>query len=144
MADKATRHTPQRQCILDILRLQHEALSAEEILHEARKSFPRMALTTVYRNLESLSTSGAVHGDMFSDGVMRYHIAQPSHAHALVCLGCSKSIPLPECPLHALEQELMRDTGFTIEDHRLEIYGYCAECRRREKPTSESKGDPPC
>ena len=142
MADRSTRHTPQRQCIIDILARHRGALSAEEILRMARESFPRMALTTVYRNLESLAAAGTVHGDRFSDGVMHYHLSQPTHGHALICLGCRKSIPLPACPLHALEQELMRDTGFTIEDHRLEIYGYCAECRhaRADRP----EGEPPC
>ncbi len=131
MAGKSTRRTPQRECIMEVLRQGQAALSAEEIWQAARKQFPNLALTTVYRNLENLTAQGLARRSMFSDGVTRFDLAPRSHGHSLICLGCNRSIPLPDCPLHALEQELMRDTGFTIQDHRLEIYGYCPECRKK-------------
>lgn len=137
MGSKNTRRTPQRERIMAILKENPKALTAEEIWHKAVVCFPHLALTTVYRNLETMAEQGAVRRSMFSDGVTRFDLMPSAHEHILTCLGCSRTIPLPECPLHALEQELMQNTGFTIQEHRLELYGYCPDCKRNSKPEED-------
>lgn len=126
------RETPQSRCIAAILRDAEEALSAEEILLRARETFPRMALTTVYRNLERMCGRREAERTMFRDGTARYAPATPGHRHALVCLGCHRSVDLDECPIQAIEKDVARETGFTIARHQFELYGYCPQCQRKK------------
>ena len=55
------------------------------------------------------------------------------HGHYLVCTQCHSRIRLQECPLTAMEKELERETGFSIDRHQLTLYGKCPACRKREK-----------
>lgn len=130
------RETPQSRCISAVLRDAKEALTAEEILLRAREHFPRMALTTVYRNLERMCGRREAERTMFRDGIARYASASPGHQHALVCLGCRRSVDLDECPIRAIANDVTRETGFTIAGHQFELYGYCPNCQEK-KPGSK-------
>ena len=69
---------------------------------------------------------------MFGDGVARYSPAR-RHGHYLVCTSCAARVKIDGCPLHALEEGLARDTGFSIEGHSLTIYGKCPLCAGKER-----------
>lgn len=126
---KKIRQTKQRELILSILRCHTAALSAETIWEEARSNLPSLALTTVYRNLERLLEQKQITAVMIPEGATRY-VPAGQHLHHLVCMDCDKTIDLPDCPLKAVEAQLEKDTGFTIAQHSLEIYGYCAQCKK--------------
>lgn len=125
-----TRQTVQRRLILDVLSHAEKPLTAEEVFDLAHAQRQTIALTTVYRNLEMLEKNGIVNRNIYRDSVARFEIAA-EHRHYLICKGCQKAVPLPYCPFENLERELSRETGFTIAEHRLEIFGYCSECRKK-------------
>jgi len=51
------------------------------------------------------------------------------HRHYLICLGCKKIMPIDHCPLGDYEKSLAKKTNYLISGHRLDIYGYCPECK---------------
>jgi Fur family ferric uptake transcriptional regulator len=59
-----------------------------------------------------------------------YEMNQMTHRHYLVCLGCKKILAIEHCPLKAYEKALGEKTDYAIAGHKLDIYGYCPECRR--------------
>lgn len=135
------KKTKQRLKILSILQTASAPLCAEEILELAKPEFPQMALTTVYRNLETLAKSGQLHRIMSADGIMRVELITEGsrHRHFLVCTECNKKIPLEDCPLSKLICQVETETGFMITGHNLEFYGYCTECGTKIEGKNQEK-----
>ncbi|MFR3484158.1 MAG: Fur family transcriptional regulator [Clostridia bacterium] len=67
-----------------------------------------------------------------------YEVKRHEHKHHFVCLRCKEVFPLAGCPLERYEQNLGQEEGFVVEGHRLEIYGYCPNCKEK-KEGEESK-----
>ena len=134
--------TKQRLKIIEILMKAPIALSAEEILREAKTDYPNMALTTVYRNLEVLLLNQCLSKTICGNGTARYEYKKNSHVHRhyLICMDCNQKIELTGCPIHALERGIARETGFEVTGHNLEIYGYCKECgQKRHREEKKNK-----
>ena len=129
------KHTRQRMKIAEILYQAEAPLTAEEILASARKDYPAMALTTVYRNLEAMEQKRVVNKMMYNDGIARFEYVNKRHTHRhfLVCMGCNLTIPLDDCPISAIEKTVYEKDGFTVTGHNLEIYGYCKHCLEKQK-----------
>lgn len=125
-----SRQTPQKKKIFEILCAAPVPLTAEQVWDCAREQFPRLALTTVYRNMEALVAAGVVHATVFDDGAKRYALAE-RHQHFLTCVKCKRSVEIPACPFETLKEELARDTGFSISGHRMEFFGMCPACREK-------------
>lgn len=122
------KNTKQREAILRIIRNSDAPLSAEAVYEELKKSFPKTAVSTVYRNLEKFEKNGLLRREVLNDGVLRFSQIE-QHEHYLVCTSCKKRIALHDCPLSEIEEKLSRETGFEIDGHSLSIYGKCPKCR---------------
>lgn len=127
------KNTKQRKAILDILTKKNTPMSAEEIGEAIAPACPKLALSTVYRNLELFAKAGLLERSYFQDGVTRYSLAKGHHGHYLICTDCQEKIRLADCPLHDLEHKLTDETGFTITDHDLTLYGLCPACKQKSK-----------
>jgi Fur family ferric uptake transcriptional regulator len=111
--------TPQRLAVL-------RALTAEQhqSLEEIRARCPEVGLVTIYRTLDLFTGIGVVRRLDLGDGP-RYELAEDHHHH-LICEHCGDVSEFEECPL---DLRLLRDKGFEINAHSLEIYGRCTGCR---------------
>jgi len=87
---KGMRHTRQRQAVWEaVLRLGGHC-TAEEIAAELEKSSPGFPRSTVYRALDALTSSGALHAVRLGEGAVHYEPATGEHQHA-VCQVCNGS-----------------------------------------------------
>ena len=122
--------TEQRKRVYRILREAAEPLSAVQIYHlTARPEGQEYAISTIYRILAVFEEKGIVEKSAWAgDGTAVYALDRGEHTHYAVCLECHKRIPLPDCPFSHIHLE---ETGdFTVTGHRLELYGYCGECKK--------------
>lgn len=126
------KNTKQRCAITQILKQSEEPVSAEDIFKTLKKEYPNLALSTIYRNLERFSDAAIVKRDVWSDGVVRYSMAEEHHGHYLICTQCNAKVKIDDCPLYGIEKGLTRDTGYQIEGHTLTIYGKCPRCIKKE------------
>ena len=122
--------TKQRKAVYDILEQANEPLSAVQIYNRLEKSEQEaFAVSTVYRILTAFEEQHFVtKTNWIGYGTVVYELNRGGHTHYAVCLECHKRIPLEHCPfahLH-LEQEA---EDFTITGHKLELYGYCKDCK---------------
>lgn len=87
------------------------------------------AISTVYRILAAFEEKGLVEKSTWTeDGTAVYGLNRGGHTHYAVCLKCHSRIPLQGCPFsHIHLEEAMGD--FTVTGHKLELYGYCRNCR---------------
>jgi Fur family ferric uptake transcriptional regulator len=113
--------------ILNLLKALNRAISAQDIYVELRNRNQSMGLATVYRSLEALKLEGVVQVRTLASGESLYSCVQQDK-HPLTCLQCGTSIPINECPVHELENQLHSAHKFKIFYHTLEFFGLCNQC----------------
>ncbi len=131
---KATdlKTTKSRLAILKVLESSSMPMTAEDIYSIVVKDVP-LSLSTAYRTLGTLSDKGILLKNLSQDGKTYYQINNQRHKHQLICTLCSETIPIDECPLTNMEENLIRKTGFVITGHSLEFLGICPKCTENMK-----------
>lgn len=127
-----TRRTRNQERILNLLKTLNHEISAQDLYVELRNQEQTMGLATVYRSLEALKLEGSVQVRTLSNGESLYSSIQADRHH-LTCLQCGDSIPIEECPVHELENQLNASYKFKIYYHMLEFYGLCTTCQTTEE-----------
>ena len=122
--------TPQRVAVLRAVANSREHLTPFALYQKVRHEQPRIGLVTVYRTLNILGELGLVCEVRAGENVRSYVVSPLEHHGHLICSECDRVVDFTDCNLDALEQRLARETGFAIEDHRLEFFGYCQDCQK--------------
>ena len=125
---KKTRNTRQRTLILEILRANNVHLTAEEVLHKARRRLPTVSLGTVYRNLGYLRQQGLAREVRNGDGgCARFEASGEAHAH-FHCRCCNKvrNLKLPEELVNMPWTEIGPIASVSAID--LHVIGECSNC----------------
>jgi Fur family ferric uptake transcriptional regulator len=116
------RVSRQRRFILELLWQAREHLSAREIYDRLNQQGKEIGHTSVYQNLEALSSQGIIECVERCEGRLYGNISD-SHSH-VNCLDTNQIIDvhvqLPEDLLKQIEAE----TGVAIADYRIDFYGY--------------------
>src|SRR6267154_950231 len=74
---------------------------------------------------------GLLHRVLGSTAVRPCAGREPRCHHAVVCSGCGAAREFHSRPLERALAEVRRATGFSIQEHLLELRGLCGECRDR-------------
>ena len=116
------RVSRQRRFILELLWHAKEHLSAREIYDRLNQQGKDIGHTSVYQNLEALSTQGIIECIERADGRLYGNISE-SHSH-INCLDTAQildvEVELPESLLREVEAR----TGVKITDYSINFYGY--------------------
>lgn len=127
------RLSRQRCFILELLWQAKEHLSAREIYDRLNQQGKEIGHTSVYQNLEALSSQGIIECIERSDGRLYGNVCD-AHSH-INCLDTNQIIDvfveLPEKLLMQIEQQ----TGVRITEYKIDFYGY----RTDTTNVSESK-----
>lgn len=130
---KGCRLTPQRLAVVKILAASEDHLSADKIFERVKPDFPSTSLATIYKTVTLLKKIGELMEIGFVDDSNRYDGMRPyPHPH-LICMKC-KTMLDPDIPtLSELPKELAQKTGYQIVNHRLDFFGICPQCQRKEQ-----------
>jgi Fe2+/Zn2+ uptake regulation proteins len=135
LKQKGLKNTKRRVAILGILEQKLQPVTAEQIFMELNRLGISTSLSTVYRELDSLASNDlVVKVKINENNKALYEYNRMIHKHYLICLGCKKMIALDLCPLKSFEEKVEEQTHFMITDHKLNLYGYCPECRAKGLP----------
>ena len=129
LQSKGFRLTPHREAVHAYLASVDHHPTAEEVYLAVKGQGSRLSLATVYNALEALVEAGLASKLAFGDGSARYDIRTDQHDH-IHCIGCGMLRDLP--PL--LRREALGEVpeqDFEVIGYRLELLGYCVDCRRR-------------
>jgi Fur family ferric uptake transcriptional regulator len=126
-----------REAVIDVLSQGGDHLSANEIYKQVRAMNPEIGLTTVYRTLEILNNIAIVTKFDFGDKRARYELKESGkgHHHHLVCTGCGRIVDYDDFIneeiklLKETEVKLSKKYNFRINDHLIQFYGLCKECK---------------
>jgi len=133
LRNQGFRATPQRMAMLKVFEGTEGHLTPLELYQRLRLDGTPVSMVTVYRNLAVLVKAGMICEVELGDGARHYTRRSPgNHHHHLVCLQCGAVASFNRCAVRALEKKLMAETGFVVQQHRLELYGLCPGCHSRE------------
>jgi Fur family ferric uptake transcriptional regulator len=124
---KATR---QRELIVRAFFAINAHISAEALYRRVSGRDRRIGLVTVYRTLKLLKEAGLAHERQFGEGRALFeHASSDRHHDHMICTHCGKITEFENCEIEALQEQVARRLGFTLQYHKLELYGFCRECR---------------
>ncbi len=116
------RVSRQRHYVLELLWQEKEHLSAREIYDRLNQQGKDIGHTSVYQNLEALSSKGVIECIERCDGRLYGNISD-IHSH-VNCLDTNKiidvHIELPEDLIRTVEEQ----TGIKITDYSINFYGH--------------------
>jgi Fur family transcriptional regulator, ferric uptake regulator len=137
MAQVEQRYTRARRALVETLAAAGRPLSIAEIL----AATPAITQSSTYRNVTALIDAGAVRRVAGTDDHSRFELAEDlsGHHHHLICQTCGQVLDIAASP--RLERALAEaarvaeeDTGFSVDDHRMDLVGTCSQCRRDGHP----------
>jgi Fur family transcriptional regulator, ferric uptake regulator len=130
MLDKGLKSTRQREVILDEFLRVGSRISTEELYLRLRRKNPQLGYATVHRTLKLFAECGIAEQRHFGDGQARYEASDlDEHHDHLICVTCGRIVEFEDPRIERLQEEVARHHGFSIERHRLELYGCCESCR---------------
>jgi len=125
------RVTAQRTLLLDLIRRSEGHVDADELYRRARRRYPRISLSTVYRNLQLFKKLGLIEEHYFAEEHHHYEVKPATEHQHLLCLNCGKIVEFA-CPL---SQKFKKDIGkqydFDITGVEVRMTGLCSSCRKR-------------
>lgn len=131
--------TEPREIIIDYLTSMHEASTVEEIVDVLQEQGHDIDRSSIYRTINLFSDLGIVDNVLFRDGVKRVELSSEyggSHHHHLICEDCGKVIEFQECGIENLQRIAEIKHGFEVDNHHMEFYGKCDQCRVSEESTA--------
>ena len=119
---KGMRMTEQRRVIARVLQAADDHPDVEELYHRAAKVDPKISISTVYRTVRLFEDAGIIEKHDFGDGRSRYETIPDVHHDHLIDLKTGKVIEFRNEEIEVIQERIARELGYTIVDHRLEIY----------------------
>ncbi len=132
LKEHSFRITPQRLAVLKVLAVSEGHPSVERIYDTVRAEFPTTSIATIYKTVNLLKQLDEVLELGFPDGSNRYDGNKPyPHPH-VICTECKKIIDPDLGSLEDLTREVVKETGFVIQNHRVDFFGRCRDCQARK------------
>ena len=137
--DLGMRMSRQRRFILELLWQVEEHLSAREIYDRLNQAGKAIGHTSVYQNLEALSSQGIIECIERSDGRLYGNISD-SHSH-INCINTGQLLDIyVQLPQELIEQ-VEQQTGVRITDYRIDFYGYRLSTSESSTITASNSDD---
>ncbi len=129
------RRTVQRQVIMQVIGEAEGHLTIEQLAERIQSIMPPVSLSTIYRNVELLSTMGLIRTNHLPSEGTTYELADGKpHVH-LVCQRCHSLTHLDAQQLETLQADLQVVAHFQIVSLALTVTGYCTTCSTNSSET---------
>lgn len=122
------RLTEPRRSLAALIADQDGLFTAAGLVAAARADHLDIGRATVFRTLEVLEGIGAVERLDLPSGEHAYVGCEPAHHHHVVCSRCGRTTEIDDAGLRPIVREVARQTGFRVDEHRLELFGVCPAC----------------
>ncbi|OHB75503.1 MAG: hypothetical protein A2Z25_07235 [Planctomycetes bacterium RBG_16_55_9] len=140
VAGRGLRHTVQRDRVLDVFLSTEKHLTVQELYDLVRKKHKGVGYATVARTVKLMRETGVCRQVDFGDGSQRFeHKHGHEHHDHLICLACGKFEEIYSPKLEAIQEELVRKHGYVQESHKLDIFGLCPQCAKKERRNDHVK-----
>ena len=120
---KGLRITEQRRVIARVLSEVDDHPDVESLHKRVATVDPRISIATVYRTVKLFEEAGILARHEFQGGRSRYETAPEDHHDHLIDVDSGEVIEFHDPELEELQQRIAARLGYTLVDHRLELYG---------------------
>jgi Fur family transcriptional regulator, ferric uptake regulator len=129
--------TKTRKAVLDILMLQQEPSTAQQLYTHMQSSCDQV---TVYRTLRYLEEAGFAESFVLhcsEHGTERYYCVSGTdkHRHWFHCESCHCFIDMGNCQLEKMVRQYEADHSLKILNHTLYFTGLCTDCAKSAEST---------
>ena len=114
--------TGQRRVILEVLSESDDHPSVETVHQRAKAIDTSISIATVYRTLHLLDEMDLVQRHDFNESHSRFEVCREHHHH-MIDLETGDVIEFQNDKLERLKDQVARELGYELIDHRLELYG---------------------
>jgi Fur family ferric uptake transcriptional regulator len=122
------RLTEPRLSLAALIADQDGHFTAAELVAAARARRLGVGRATVFRTLDVLEGIGAVERLDLPSGGHAYVGCEPAHHHHVICSRCGRSSEIDDAGLRTVVRDVARQTGYRVDEHRLELFGLCPDC----------------
>jgi Fur family ferric uptake transcriptional regulator len=128
--EKGLRNTQQREIVLDAFFSADTHITVEDLFNAIKENNPGIGYATVHRNLGLLRDSGLADEIKIGNQKAKYEpkLERGHHDH-LICINCGRFIEVYDTKIEKLQDKLAEANDFSPVRHKLEIYGYCGNCK---------------
>jgi Fur family ferric uptake transcriptional regulator len=131
------RLTESRLSLAALIADQDGHFTAAGLVAAARGRRLGVGRATVFRTLDVLEDIGAVERLDLPSGGHAYVGCEPAHHHHVVCSRCGRSSEIDDAGLRTVVRDVARQTGYRVDEHRLELFGLCPTClAARPRPST--------
>ena len=132
--EKGLRYTVQREEVLREFLKSGGHMTIEDLYLKLRKKNPGIGFSTVYRTIKLLEEAGIATRLSFDERAEPYEsTVSGNHHDHMICIRCKKVIEFFEPRIEKIQDEIARKHSFNTLSHRLEIFGLCDECARKNE-----------
>ena len=121
--EKGMRMTEQRRVIARVLSRSEDHPDVEQVYHRAVQMDPKISIATVYRTVRLFEEAGILARHDFGDGRARYEEAPQEHHDHLIDIQSGRVIEFQNDEIESLQRRVAEELGYSLVDHRLELYG---------------------
>jgi Fe2+ or Zn2+ uptake regulation protein len=123
------RDSRQRRLVFEIVERSRNHPTAHQVFDVARREAPAISLGTVYRNLRQLAEQGRIQENKIGGEPARFEVPHRKHYH-IWCVECGRLEDLTLPYQGSLDRKAQRLVRYRLQEHRMEFFGVCPECRR--------------
>ena len=118
--------------VLEIIKNSPAPITVKDIIKKLSEQNISVWPSTVYRILDRFLQNGDINKvTMINDSTVYYEFSHHEHLHIAYCLNCKKRQEIHTCPISKLESDILDSSGFEVTEHKIELYGYCKECQKK-------------
>ena len=125
------RLTSPRRALASLIASRGGHFTAEDLLGESRRRRLGVTRATIFRSLDVLADLGMVERLDLPSGEHAFVACEPAHHHHVVCSSCGRTTGVADPGIERVAAAIGRETGYRIDAHRLELFGLCPACRKR-------------
>lgn len=129
LQENGYRLTGARRAVVEVIQGATRALTPVEVFDRARQKYRALGLVSVYRTLEKLAELHIIQRVHQPQGCQAFISAGRGHQHLLLCRQCGQVEFFEGDDLEVLTQSIAHKTGFQINEHWLQLFGLCVNCK---------------
>jgi len=106
--------------------------SAEDIYKALLDEGQEVGIATIYRVLTQFESAGLVTRHHFEGGISVFELDDGEHHDHILCIKCGKVEEFVDNVIEQRQKVIATEAGFSMTDHKLNIYGVCADCQKKK------------
>ena len=129
------RLTGPRRAVAELIAARNGHFTAADLVGDAVVRRLDIGRATIFRTLDVLESVNAIERIDLPSGNHAYIACEPAaHHHHVVCARCGRAADVDDAGLAGVVSRIAAESGYQIDDHRLELFGLCPACQTVQGP----------